>query len=280
MWYARSQPESERVEDLWPAYVKDRKKYGVAVDRYPFIWKALEPHFGYRIGSAITKDDCRAYYAARKAQGKADSTARTEIALLSACLKWHYGKSAISLWLPPTSSPRIKWLTKDEVRTILAATDTPHIKLFVTLAVATGARAGAILDLTWDRVDFAHGTIDYQPAGRIKTNKHRIVVPMNQNARAALEEAHKARLSDYVIEYNGKQVGSVKKGMQRLSEKTGISFSAHVFRHTCAVWMAQDDIAMSKISQYLGHASTHITESVYARYSPSFMKDASQAATW
>jgi hypothetical protein len=25
---------------------------------------------------------------------------------------------------------------------------------------------GAILDLTWDRVDFEHGTIDFNPAGR------------------------------------------------------------------------------------------------------------------
>jgi integrase len=43
----------------------------------------------------------------------------------------------------------------------------------VTLALATGARMGAILDLTWDRVDFEHGTIDFMPAGRDKTNKRR-----------------------------------------------------------------------------------------------------------
>jgi integrase len=60
---------------------------------------------------------------------------------------------------------------------------------------------GAILDLTWDRVDFEHGTIDFMPAGRDKTNKRRTVVPMNKRAREALETAFAGRLSDHVVEY-------------------------------------------------------------------------------
>ena len=72
-------------------------------------------------------------------------------------------------------------------------------------------------------------------------------------------------------------MGSVKKALQRLSAKTGIKFSAHVFRHTAAVWMAQADLPMSKIAQFLGHTKTAVTEMYYARYSPSFMRDASEA---
>lgn len=34
---------------------------------------------------------------------------------------------------------------------------------------------------------------------------------------------------------------------------------------------------MQKISQYLGHTSLRVTEQTYARYSPSFMRDASEA---
>lgn len=44
--------------------------------------------------------------------------------------------------------------------------------------------------------------------------------------------------------------------------------------------MAQADVPMQKISQYLGHTSTRVTESTYARYSPSFMRDAGKAATF
>ncbi|WP_374137577.1 MULTISPECIES: tyrosine-type recombinase/integrase [unclassified Sphingomonas] len=53
-----------------------------------------------------------------------------------------------------------------------------------------------------------------------------------------------------------------------------------MFRHTAGVWMAQADVQMQKIAQFLGHTSTRVTERTYARYSPSFMKDAAAALDW
>lgn len=280
IWEKLNALKSDRISDLWPAYVKDRGIDGVDTYRYRTQWKRLSPYFGDRIGATITRDDCRSYYKFRKESGSPDATIRTEVAFLRACLIWKYGKDAPRLWLPPDSPPRDQWLTKDQARTIIAATDTPHVKLFIILALATGARAGAILDLEWKRVDFDTGTINYKPAGRIATNKRRIEVPMNSNARAALTEAYQARLSDFVIEFNGKQIKSVRKAIETLSRNTKIEFSPHVFRHTSAVWMAKDDVPMQKISQYLGHTTTAVTERVYARYSPSFMRDASTSTSW
>ncbi|WP_164546057.1 hypothetical protein [Sphingobium yanoikuyae] len=40
------------------------------------------------------------------------------------------------------------------------------------------------------------------------------------------------------------------------------------------------DVAMQKIAQLLGHASTRVTERTYARYSPGFMRDAADALDW
>jgi len=251
---------------------------GVRADRFNSHWKALEPHFGHKIGSTITKDDCRAYRKVRREAGYSDSTIKTDLELLRACLRWRYGDRSPPIWVGPASPPRDNWLTKEQARTIVEMASAPHIKLFIILGLATGARTGAILDLTWDRVDFDHGAIDFRPPGRVQTNKRRTVVPMNETARAALKTAHEARLTDHVIEFGGKPVGSVKKAIQRLSERSGIPFSPHTLRHTCAVWMAQADVPMQKISQYLGHTSLRMTEAVYARYSPSFMRDASRAA--
>jgi integrase len=124
---------SEKVSDIWKAYVADRRRDGKSIDPTGSTWKALAPSFGYKIGSAITVEDCREHYKKRKALGRTDSTIKTELDLL---------------------------------------------------------------------------------------------------------------------------------------------------RHTAGVWMAEADIPMQKISQYLGHTSTRVTESVYARYSPSFMKDAAEALDW
>ena len=158
--------------------------------------------------------------------------------------------------------------------------DAPDCWLFVELAIGTGARMGAILDLTWDRVDFTHGTIDFMPAGRDKTNKRRTVVPMSGRVRKQLEQALEGRLSDHVIEYGGKPVASVKRAIAAAARRSGVPCSPHVFRHTAGVWMAQADVPMQKIAQFLGHTSTRVTEHTYARYSPRFMADAAAALEW
>jgi integrase len=128
-----------------------------------------------------------------EARGKSNSTVKTELEALRACLRWHYGKDAPIIVAPAPSKPRDRYLTKDERDTLLEHIETPHVRLFVILALTTGARMGAILDLTWDRVNLKHGTIDFNPPGRDKSNKRRTVVPINSRLREALEEAQKGR---------------------------------------------------------------------------------------
>lgn len=280
IWRARNAAPSDRVADLWTAYVQDRKQSVARTDRFDSLWKALAPHFGHRIGSAVNKDDCRAYHKARKLAGKSPSTIKTELEFLRACLRMRYGANAPALWMPPESAPRDRYLTAEERDRLLASVEAPHVRLFIILALTTGARMSALLDLTWDRVDMTTGTIDLNPAGREITNKRRTVVPINSRARAALEEARQAALSDYVIEYDGKPIRSIRKAIRQAAARSGVPCSPHVFRHTAGVTMAQADVPMQKIAQYLGHTSTRVTERVYARYSPSFMRDASAALDW
>jgi integrase len=244
------------------------------------LWKTLEPSFGYKLGKAITKADCREYSAMRKRAGKSNSTVKTELEALRACLRWHYGKDAPVIVAPPPSKPRDRYLAKEEAERLLAAIEAPHVRLFVELAIGTGARMGAILDLTWDRVDFIHGTLDFNPAGRDISNKRRVIVPMSNRVRKELQKAFEGRLSDHVIEYGGKPVASVKKAIAAAARRAGVPCSPHVFRHTAGVWMAQADVPMQKIAQFLGHTSTRVTETVYARYSPRFMADAAGALDW
>ena len=277
IWRAKTKPQSERIADLWPIYVADRKAIVASPERFGYMWKALEPFFGYKLGKAITRADCLAYTAKRRKDGRTNSTIRTELESLRSCLRWHYGNEAPKIVAPSPSKPRERFLSKADRETLLAAIPTPHIKLFVTIACATGARAGAILDLTWDRVT---NTIDFQPAGRDKTNKRRTVVAITPRLRVALDEAYAARQSDYVIEYGGRQVKSVKTGLMAAARRSGVAFSAHDLRRSAARWMAEDGVAMHVISQMLGHTTTRRTEQVYARFSPRFMADAMKALDW
>jgi hypothetical protein len=62
-------------------------------------------------------------------------------------------------------------------------------------------------------------------------------VPMNRAVRAALIEAQAAALSDHVIEWAGKPVASVKRGLKRSAKLAGIvgsvSPTSYVTRRLC-----------------------------------------------
>lgn len=53
---------------------------------------------------------------------------------------------------------RLRYLTKDECRTLVDACD-EHLKPIVIMALYTGMRKGEILNLKWDNVDMRHGFI-------------------------------------------------------------------------------------------------------------------------
>jgi integrase len=82
-----------------------------------------------------------------------------------------------------------------------------------------------------------------------------------------------------VIEWGGKPVGSLKRGLKRAAVLAGIKkpVSPHVLRHSAAVHMAEDDVSMEKIAQFLGHSNVNTTRKIYARFSPSYLKDAAAA---
>jgi integrase len=275
-----SETPDHRLVHIWQSYLADRASDGVRVANLKSAWKALEPHFGYKLGNMITKQDCRDYAASRISEGKAPSTARTELEFLRACLNFKYGKGRVPVWVAPASAPRQHFLTKMQASKLLEYAIAPHIHLFIVIAITTGARMGAILDLTWDRVDLINRTADFNPPGRIKTNKGRTIVPLNSRAMGALTKAREIAQSPNVIEYKGRPVLSVRKGIRATAARAEVFCSPHVLRHTAGVWMAEANVPMQKIAQFLGHSSSKVTERVYARYSPTFMQDAAAALEW
>jgi len=156
----------------------------------------------------------------------------------------------------------------------------PHIRLYILLALATGGRNEALLDLTWDRCDFERGLIDLRNPEINRPHKGRAIVPMNRTIRTALTEARGGALSDHVIEWAGERIKSVKKGIKATARAAGIteiSVSPHVFRHSAAVHMAEAGIPIEVIAQYLGHEDANVTRKKYARYSPTYLREAAAA---
>jgi integrase len=154
----------------------------------------------------------------------------------------------------------------------------PHVRLYLLLALYTAGRPIAILDLTWDRVDFKRRTIQLDNPERDRTKKGRATVPLDDNLAEQLLAAQKGALTKYVIEWNGNKVESIKGSVKRTARRAKLAgVTPYVLRHTAAVWMVEGGVPMGEISQYLGHTSTAVTERTYARYSPTHLRRAASA---
>ena len=242
-------------------------------------WKALEPAFGAKVATFITEEDCRLYAAQRRAKGRKDGTVWTELGRLRMALVWASKKNLISkpphIWRPKPGPARDKSLTRDQARAVVDACVFPHVKLFVILALTTAGRSAALLGLTWDRVNFASGLIQLSDPTRGATKKGRATVPINEWAAPYLQEAKAGAVSPYVIEWGGRRVLSIKKGIKAAGERAGVPWvSPHVFRHSAARFMAEDGVPMPEIAAYLGHSDSRITERVYAKFAPTYLRRA------
>jgi integrase len=283
---ASKRPDVITVEFAWNSYRKalDTKPAAVTMGHE---WKAVGPHFGYMAADAltagaVTEADCLSYATHRRAAGRSDGTIWTELGHLRSALKWAERKNLIqrapAIVRPERPPPRDKRLTREQARKFLAVCEQPHVKLFVILAIATGARMGAILDLKWNRVDFDRREIRLDDPDRIRTNKRRALVPINDMAFRGLSEAREGATSPFVVEWGGHKVGSVKRALRGAGQRSGLPWvTAHVFRHSSASWMAEEGIPMAEIAQFLGHSDSRLTERIYARFSPNHLRKAAAA---
>lgn len=159
--------------------------------------------------------------------------------------------------------------SKNSARTTAHARGKPQLTLFVHLAYATAGRAAAILGLTWERVDFEREKIDLEDPDSKATHKGRAVVMMTRTLKTRLLNARAGALSEHVIEWAGKPVGSVKKGLTAAATTAGLPHvHPHLLRHSAAVRQAELGVPMEEIASHLGHSNPKVTREIYARFSP------------
>lgn len=273
-------PERKTISAILEAYEIAKKAKVRSPDAIKYAAVALKRHLGLLEASHLVLPALEDYARRRGLEGVGSGTIAREIQTLRAAVRWAYATGwrievlpmPMPVRLPP---PRDRWLTQAEAAALIGAADSLHIETFIVLGLTTAARAGAILELTWDRVDLAAGRIDY---GRGHGNKRRVVAPVNARCRSALEEAARYRESDFVVEWRGKQVRSIKTAFNaaRTRAKLDDSVTPHILRHTSATWMAQKGVPISRIAQLLGDNET-VVQKVYAKHHPDYLQDAVDA---
>lgn len=277
-WLAK--PAGETVGELVDAYLIDKDKTAIRAVDLRGAWKQAQGTFGHLRPDQITRDLCREYRDLRYAAGRKPNTVRKELEVVRAALNFHK-KGAVAVFELPAPPPaKERYLSRTEARALLrAARPFPHVRAFIALSLATGARQSALLELTWGRVDFPRKRVSLALGDALDPQrKRRATVPMNKRAYRYLKVLDAAKTCDHVIEWGGHRVLSVKKGFKAACDRAGLSnVTPHMLRHTAASWMAEAGIDMFRISRYLGHGDTKITERRYAKLHPEFLADAADS---
>jgi integrase len=147
-----------------------------------------------------------------------------------------------------------------------------HVRTFLAICLFTAGRTGAVLGLTWERVDLQAGLIDL---GSVAGGKGRAVVPIADRLRPFLIVARQAATCEFVVEHGSGQVASVKTGTRAAARRAGLpGVTPHVLRHTAATWMVQLGIPIEQVARVLGHRDPRVTWRIYAKHSPDYLRDA------
>lgn len=277
-WLAR--PAGSTVGELVDSYLADKDKTAIrAVDLHG-SWKQAKDSFAHLRPDQVTREVCREYRDLRYAAGRKPNTVRKELEVVRAALNFHKQGADAVFELPSPPPPKERYLSRDEARALLKACRRfPHVRAFIALSLATAARQSALLELTWDRVDLDRRRITLSLGDADdESRKRRATVPMNRRAYRYLRVMRQAATCEHVIEWGGHRVLSIKKGFAGACERAGIEgITPHILRHTAASWMAESAVDMFRISRFLGHSDTKITERKYAKLHPDFLSDAADA---
>lgn len=276
-----------KIGEIWAAY---RKHLGDRPTgrRMKAEEGAILPYFSGYFPRDITDELVQDYIAGRvnlrTGNPISDGTLWTELGHLRDAISFARKKHWIEpediryIARPSKPDPREVWVTKEQARSLLsAAKDCPHLYTAIHLMLATAGRVSAVLELTWDRIDFEGETVDLRVTSK-RQMKKRAHVPMTKTVKKVLREAKRHAQTDHVVEYNGKQIKCIKSSFDKRKKAVGLKHIVrHDLRHSSAVWMAAAGCEMERISQYLGHDDVQTTRQIYARFAPDHLRKEAEA---
>ena len=270
------------IRSILDGYVDNRRSAKIpGLDRIEWAVRPLHKFFGEKPAEVVTQAECRRYADMRQREGVSASTARTELQALRAALRWAVASQIIPvspiMWLPARPPPRDRWLTRDEADRLLEGASAFHVRLFIVVGLHTAARKEAILGLPWSRVDLDRRRIDFRDPAKAATRKRRPIVPINETLYQALADAKIRATTEWVIEWGGDRVISIKRGFREAAIRAGLEgVTPHVLRHTAATWMAQAGLPLWQVAGMLGNTE-QMVQDTYGHHHPDYLKAAANA---
>jgi integrase len=170
----------------------------------------------------------------------------------------------------PVNNRRLRYLSQEEIRRLLAAAD-EILRPLVVVALHTGLRRGEMFALTWPDVDMSLGVI------RVPHTKsgERREIPMSHTLRETLQQLPRRLGSNRVFPGQaGRARVSIRWRFQRALRDAGIEGLVwHDLRHTFASFLVMAGVNLTSVKELLGHKTIAMTLR-YAHLAPDFQREA------
>lgn len=157
-------------------------------------------------------------------------------------------------------------LTSEQMVKLLQVLDEEEDKIFaslIRLALFTGMRRGALLNLQWTDLDFERNIITLR--GDVAKKKKTEYIPMNEKAKEILLAVPKTT-SIYVFpgRDNNKPRANITDILKRVKKKAGLPENfrpLHGLRHSFASWLSNSgQVSMYELQKLLTHSSPLMTQ--------------------
>jgi integrase len=266
-----------------------------AVRSRGIVDQTILPMFGDSRLSAIRQEAAIERWSAERRGKVKASTANKELArlkhLLGRAVAWGYLKASPAAKVAKLKEPdgRVRYLTPEERQALLDGADvtvkakdgrawtshmgpSPALRLYVVVALRTGARRAELLRLRWADLDMKRRTLTFRETknGRDRT------VPMTETLRDLLQRLRRPLdPSAYVLPRY--EPMALTRAFTRLAKRVGLDgLTFHDLRHDAASTLTMAGVPQRTVMELLGHRDPRMTVR-YQHLAPGHPRDAMQA---
>ncbi|SIO30915.1 tyrosine-type recombinase/integrase [Halodesulfovibrio marinisediminis] len=254
------------------------------------IW--ITPLLGHKVFSEIGVQDLETLKSAMIAKGASLRSVEYALAVIRQMFNvmisydLYHGDNPVSrVKKPKEDNRRTRFLNEKEAKELLDRAKARNIVLYrmMLLSLYTGLRAGEILKLTWEDVDFANEMLSIRDTKSGK-NRH-VYMTKLLFSELKLQQDVKSDYSEERLVFIGRFGGPMNEVSRlfkelvddlRLNENVEDSRQRvvfHTLRHTFASWLVQRGTPLYTVASLMGHSTIAMTER-YAHLAPDGLREA------
>jgi len=254
------------------------------LDQYKHNLHTAAGRFGKKQLDELRAHDIEAMLKVVSETGRSSNTLRKLFTVVASCLRSAYRRGlmardiTVQVDAPRATKRKPVMLSREDWQTLTNASRKSDRSLIVEFVLKTGMRITEALNTTWEQID---SDVGYVTVGESKTEAGSgRTIPLDNNL---LERLISLRAKHYERQFQDREwnpaslvfasrAGNAqsyqnlqKRVLTPILEEAGLRhLTWHHLRHNAGSYLLSENVPVTLVSKYLGHANPAITMSVYA----------------